>query len=213
MPSDRPYVIINCAVSVDGKLALPSRRQTKISSADDMKRVYELRSQVDAVIVGVGTIIADDPGLVVKFDGKLAEKQPLRVVLDTTGRTPDDAEVVDDRAPSLIAVGESCQKKWEGVDLVVCGKDRIILETLLEELHNRGIKKVLVEGGGETLWSFISEGFVDEMYVFIGNIVIGGKDSPTLADGTGVLKEEDIIKLELVDIKKMDGGLLLHYKL
>ena len=157
MLATRPYVIINCAISADGKLALPIRKQTKISSKEDMKRVYELRSQCDAIIVGVSTIIADDPGLVVKFDGKLAEKQPLRIVLDTQGRIPDGAEVLDERAPTLIAIGKDCSREFTGVDTFICGEAKIDLEALLEELHSRGIKKLLVEGGGETLWSFISE--------------------------------------------------------
>lgn len=212
MSAGRPYVIINCAMSVDGKLALPIRKQTKISSKEDMDRVYRLRHDCDAIIVGIGTILADDPGLVVKFDGKLADKQPLRVVLDTLGRTPDDAEVLDDRAPTLIAIGDGCSKELDGVETIVCGRHRIELKKLLEILADRGVKKVLVEGGGETLWSFISQKLVDEIYIFIGNMVIGGSNSPTLADGEGAKTANDIIGLELIESKEMDGGLLLHYK-
>ena len=213
MSEARPYVIINCAMSADGKLALPIRKQTKISSKEDMDRVYRLRSECDAVIVGVGTILADNPGLVVKFHGKLAEKQPLRVVLDTHGRTPDDSEVLDDRAPTLIAVGEGTQKQWERAETVVCGRNRVDLNKLLSVLYERGIKKVLVEGGGETLWSFLSLKLVDEMTVFVGCMIIGGADSPTMADGPGARTPEEIIGLELIDSRQMDGGILLHYKL
>jgi 2,5-diamino-6-(ribosylamino)-4(3H)-pyrimidinone 5'-phosphate reductase len=200
-------------MSVDGKLALPIRKQTKISSKDDMDRVYRLRHQCDAVLVGVGTILADDPGLVVKFGGELADNQPLRVVLDTQGRTPEDAEVLDDRAPTLIAVGEGCIRDWGETETVVCGRHKINLEKLLSILADRGIKKVLVEGGGETLWSFISQKLVDELYVFMGNMVIGGAGSPTMADGEGARTIDDIVGLELIESKEMDGGLLLHYKL
>ena len=190
----------------------PSKYSLEISSEDDMKRVYELRSHCDAVIVGVNTILADDPGLVVKFDGKLADRQPLRVVLDTHGRTPEGAEVLDDRAPTLIAVGENCKREWAGIETVVCGKNRIDLKLLLKKLTERGVKKVLVEGGGETLWSFLSEKMVDDMFVFVGNMVIGGRESPTLADGEGAQSADKIIRLELVEIKKMDGGILAHYR-
>jgi 2,5-diamino-6-(ribosylamino)-4(3H)-pyrimidinone 5'-phosphate reductase len=212
MSADKPYVIINCAISVDGKLALPIRKQTKISSREDMDRVYELRSQCDAVIVGVNTILADDPGLVVKKDGKLAERQPLRVVLDTKGRTPENAEVLDERAKTIIAVGEESTRNWQEVESIVCGKDKIDLKLLLEELSKRGIKKVLVEGGGEVIWSFLSEKIVDELFVFMGSMVIGGRGSPTLADGKGAQTVEDIIKLDLIESTKMDGGVLFHYK-
>ncbi|UCH87982.1 MAG: 2,5-diamino-6-(ribosylamino)-4(3H)-pyrimidinone 5'-phosphate reductase [Thermoplasmata archaeon] len=213
MHANRPNVIINCAMSVDGKLALPMRKQTRISSQDDMDRVYKLRSMCDAIIVGVGTILADDPGLVVKLDGKLSEHQPLRVVLDTNGRTPEGAEVLDDRATTLIAVGEDCTTKWAGAETIVCGKEKIDIKQLLEELKKRDIQKVLVEGGGETIWSFLHTKLVDDMYVFIGSMVIGGKDSPTLADGEGSPTSNEIIPLDLEEMRQMEGGILLHYRL
>jgi 2,5-diamino-6-(ribosylamino)-4(3H)-pyrimidinone 5'-phosphate reductase len=199
-------------MSVDGKLALPERKQTKISSEEDMKRVYELRGKCDAVMVGVGTVLTDNPGLVVKLDGKLAAKQPLRVVLDSQGRTPADAEVLDGRAPSLIAVSEQNTSTWEGTEVAVCGTEKVDLKQILKELSSRGVEKVLVEGGGTVIWSFLSEKLVDDMYVYIGSMVIGGSSSPTLADGEGAPAPEAIIPLALEDIKKMEGGVLMHYK-
>jgi len=89
----RPEVTVNCAMTADGKIAGRTRKQMRISSREDMERVRRLRSTSDAILVGVGTVIADDPHLTVK--GLTFEENPLRVVLDSSGRTPDDAQVLD----------------------------------------------------------------------------------------------------------------------
>ncbi|MGB9884681.1 MAG: RibD family protein, partial [Methanomassiliicoccales archaeon] len=104
----RPFVIVNCAMTPDGKIAGKERRQVRISSQEDLERVKKLRASCDAILVGIGTVLADDPHLTVK-DPQL-EKKPLRVVLDSHGRTPDNAKVLDRNAPTLIATAEECRK-------------------------------------------------------------------------------------------------------
>jgi len=204
----RPKVIVNMAMSADGKIALPDRTEVKISGEEDFKRVHELRNNVDAILVGIGTILADDPKLTVKEKFVEAPSHPLKVVLDSKGRTPPDAQLYDE-GKYLIATAEDVDKPgW-----LQCGDgDRVDLKILLDELSKRGVEELLVEGGGEVVYSFIKEGLVDELYLFVGSTMIGGKDAPTPADGQGAGVLEDIVDLELIDHHRLDDGILLHYK-
>jgi 2,5-diamino-6-(ribosylamino)-4(3H)-pyrimidinone 5'-phosphate reductase len=205
----RPFVIVNCAMTPDGKIAGRSRRQVRISSQEDMERVQSLRASSDAILVGIGTILADDPHLTVKGIGP--EKIPLRVVLDSKGRTPEGARVLDSRAPTLIVTAEECSKTWEGAETFRCGGGRVDLQILLRELHRRGVKSVLVEGGGEVIWSFFSGGFVDRYCVFVGNMIIGGRVSPTPVDGEG-FPDDKTIPLRLIEVTRLGSGVLLSYE-
>src|SRR5512136_1773557 len=98
----RPYVIINCAMSADGKIASPMRKQMQISCDEDIKRMYRLRNECDTVLVGVGTILTDNPKLTVKEKYVKHPRQPLRVVLDSKGRTPPHALVLNNVSKTLI---------------------------------------------------------------------------------------------------------------
>lgn len=207
----RPRVLINCAMSADGKLALPSRKQTRISSEDDMARVYRLRNDADAVLVGVNTVISDDPKLTVKRKYVNEPRNPLRIVLDSRGRTPPNSRVLDGTAPSLVVTSEECDAQFDGVETLRCGKGRVDLMRLLEILSERGIERVLVEGGGNVIWSFIEKGLFDELTIYVGSMVIGGSVSPTPADGEGATSEEGIVPLKLVGIERLGNGVLLRY--
>lgn len=203
----RPYVHINCAMSADGKIAGPERRQVRISSDEDKARVKGLRMRYDAILVGVGTILADDPHLTVK--GRSREENQLRVVIDPHGRTPADALVVDDRARTIIFTSSSCDREWPGAEAVRL--DPVDVPGILEALWDRGIRSVLVEGGGTTIASFFAAGAVDEFTVFVGNFVIGGSGSPTPADGPGWVREGGF-RLRLCGAETLGDGVLLSYR-
>ncbi len=207
----KPRVIVNCAMSADGKIALPTRRQTRISSGEDMRRVHELRNSVDVIIVGVGTVLADDPSLLVSPEHVSEIRNPVRLVLDSSGRTPDDAAVFDGGADTIVATSDECSRDFGGAGIIRCGKGRVDLTKLMSILHDRGHSTVLVEGGGDVIWSFFREQLVDEFKVFVGSIIIGGKDSPTPADGEGFHSLADVAKLELVAHTALGEGLLLEY--
>ena len=206
-----PYVIINCAMSADGKIALPSRKQTRISNEEDMRRVHELRHASDAVLVGIGTVLSDDPKLTVKDKYVPNPRQPLRIVLDSRGRTPVGSEVLSDAAPTLIIVTEQCSNHFPNAEVITCGKDKVDLHMLMERQDSRGIKKLLVEGGESVIWSFLKERLADELYIFMGTMVIGGESSPTPAGGEGAQSEEEIISMILKDVNRFGEGVLLHY--
>ena len=207
----KPRVIVNCAMSADGKIALPTRRQTKISSDEDMKRVHELRNSVDVIIVGIGTVMADDPSLLVSPKHVSEIRNPVRLVLDSSGRTPDDAAVFDGDAETIVATSDECSRDFGGAEAIRCGKGRVNLTKLMSTLHDRGHSSVLVEGGGDVIWSFFREQLVDEFRVFIGSIIIGGKGSPTPVDGEGFRSLVDVARLELVAHTALGDGLLLEY--
>ena len=206
----KPYVIVNCAMSVDGKIALANRKQMRISNEEDMKRVYMLRNECDAVLVGIGTVLNDDPKLTVKEKYVKNPSQPLRIVLDSNFRTPKNAEVMSKDAPTLIVT--TCREFKEGnIEVIKCGKGKVDLKRLMKILYERGIKKLMVEGGETVIWEFLKNGLVDELSVFIAPIIIGGKNSPTLAGGEGALSPKKIIKMRLVESKKLGDGILLKF--
>jgi 2,5-diamino-6-(ribosylamino)-4(3H)-pyrimidinone 5'-phosphate reductase len=206
----RPRVVINCAASVDGKTALPDGRPAAISSREDFARVHRLRAASDAILVGIGTVLADDPSLVVKEEFAPGARNPLRVVLDSNGRTPDSARVLDGRAKTVIFTAEACRKEWSGADAVRAGISRVDLAKALDALGGMGVRSVMVEGGGTVIWEFIRLGLADEVKIFVGDMVIGGK-GPSLANGSGVKDIAESVRLKLVKATPMQGGVLLEY--
>lgn len=203
----RPFVHVNCAMTADGKIAGRSRRQIRISSPEDLSRVRALRIESDAIMVGIGTVLSDDPHLTVKG----AKMNPVRIVLDSNGKTPDTARVLDGRAPTIIATSEECERAWKNAEVIRVGKERVDLEKLLGILYERGIRKLMVEGGGEVLWSFFRKGLVDRYTVFVGSMIAGGRTSPTPVDGEG-FDDGEILKLRLIGCEKFGEGVLLTYE-
>lgn len=199
-------------MSADGKIALPSGVQTKISNEEDMKRVHFLRNECDGILVGVNTIISDDPKLTVKEKYVKNPRKPVRIVLDSKCRVPDNANVLDGSALTIIAVTEGYSRKIKNAEIIECGKDRVDLKKLLRILDEKGIRKLLVEGGSTVIWSFLNQRLADELMVFVGPVVIGGEKSPTPAGGVGVKRFEEIIPLKLIDVKRIGDGVLLHYE-
>ena len=203
----RPFIHVNCAMSADGKIAGTERKQVRISSEEDKNRVKNLRRKYDAILVGVGTVLSDDPHLTVK--GLSYDENPVRIVLDSRGRTPDDALVVNDAAPTVIVTRDDCGRTWRNAEVIRRGKDET-LSDVMERLADLGIESILVEGGGETIASFFREGLVDRYTVFVGGLIIGGRGSPTPADGDGWIAEGGF-GLELKNTEILGNGALLTF--
>jgi len=219
----RPFVFINTAMSADGKIATIERKQTRISGSLDFDRMDELRASSDAIMVGIGTVISDNPSLTVKSKERKEKRltaglleNPVRIVVDSMARTPDDADIFKKGdGKRIIAISESAPpEKVRGLsklaDVICIGKKSVDLEKLLFELKDRGIRKVMVEGGATLNWGLISKGLVDEIYTFIGNIIIGGKTAPTLADGEGYAY--DFRRLALISCEVLEEGVLIKWK-
>lgn len=206
----RPFVLVNCAMSADGKIAGVERRQVRISSGEDMTRVKGLRRRYDAILVGVGTVLADDPHLTAK--GLDYGEQPVRIVLDSHGRTPDAARILDDRAPTIVVTGEECERTWgPNVTVMRCGKGEVDLRTAMHRLaEDYGIENMVVEGGGEVIASFFRDRLVDKYSVFVGGLVIGGRTAPTPAGGDGWVSP-DGVSLDLDSVEALGNGALLTF--
>ncbi|RQG91334.1 2,5-diamino-6-(ribosylamino)-4(3H)-pyrimidinone 5'-phosphate reductase [Natrarchaeobius halalkaliphilus] len=215
------HVVVNAAMSADGKLSSRRRDQIVISGDADFERVDQLRADSDAVVVGVGTVLADDPHLTVKDETlcrrRLEEGQsehPARVVVDSTARTPTDAAVLDDAATTYVCVTDAAPVDSRmGIEnhaeLVTAGDDRVDLLRAFAALEARGLERLMVEGGGELIFSLFEAGLVDELQVFVGPTVIGGRDAPTLADGEGFVDEFPTLALE--SVRRLDDGALLRW--
>ena len=213
----RPYVIVNCAMSADGKIASPTRKPIRISGEEDIKRMYQLRNNCDAVLVGIETILADDPKLTVKEKYVQHPKQPLRVILDSNARTPPHALVLNDVSTTLIITRRGKQKYFSqsNVEVVECDLDKdgdLDVHQILDILHRKGVKKLLVEGGGSVIWTFLQNKVVDDLFIFIGPCIIGGKGAPTVADGKGI-EDTTVISLRVADVHRFGLGVLIHYQL
>jgi 2,5-diamino-6-(ribosylamino)-4(3H)-pyrimidinone 5'-phosphate reductase len=221
MAMERPFTFINSAMSADGKISSIQRRQISVSGREDLSRVAELRASSDAIMVGVGTILADDPGLGVKStDLRRARiragkaENPIRVVADSLARTPPDAKVLG--AGCILAVSRAAPEdrleQLEGMaDLVVFGDSRVDLGALMANLRSRGVRRLMVEGGATLNWSLIEAGLVDEIYIYTGPIIIGGESAPTLVDGLGFAF--NFPELDLVALERLGDGALLKWRM
>lgn len=203
-------MIINAAMSVDGKIALADGRGVRISNEEDVRRVHELRAKVDAILVGVGTILKDDPKLTVKPEYATG-RNPLRVVLDSDGKIPKTAHVLDGTTPTLVVTAADSDRRFPNADVFRCGKDEVDIHALLDHLGERGVKAVLVEGGSTVIWSFLRRRLADELKVFVGSAVLGGQGAPTLAGGEGVKRLEEAVRLKLERTSALGDGVLLEY--
>ncbi|UCF49446.1 MAG: 2,5-diamino-6-(ribosylamino)-4(3H)-pyrimidinone 5'-phosphate reductase [Thermoplasmatales archaeon] len=213
----RPKIVINCAMSADGKIALPTKKQLRISCEKDIERMYKLRHDSDAILVGINTILSDDPKLTVKEKYVKNPHQPIRIILDSNCKTPVDALAVNTQAKTWIITSGKCNKKFkDNVEIIKCETDAeglIDLEDLLEMLYNREIKTLLVEGGSTVIWNFLNNGLVDDIYVYMAPIIIGGSKTPTMADGEGIKSLDELINLEIVNVKRLGPGILFHFKM
>ena len=221
---ESPFVFINAAMSADGKISTVKRTQTRISGTEDFERVDSLRAGSDAIMVGIGTVLADDPSLTIKSEKRREERKrerkdenPWRIVVDSTARTPVDAEVLNKGegkriiAVSQRAILEDMGRLGEKADILVGGMEKVDLKKLLHDLWLRGVRRVMVEGGATLNWSLISQKLVDEIYTYVGNMILGGETAPTLVDGAGFGEEDAMVKLELLDVEKMDDGVLIRW--
>jgi 2,5-diamino-6-(ribosylamino)-4(3H)-pyrimidinone 5'-phosphate reductase len=216
------HVVVNAAMSVDGKLSSRRREQIAISGPEDFDRVDRIRAAADGIVVGIGTVLADDPHLTLDVTDRRVQRQrhgrdgnPARVVVDSDGRTPTDARVLDDEATTYVLVAESAPDDRRealadaGAEVIVAGDDRVDLAVAVDKLADAGLDRLMIEGGGEIIFSAFDAGLVDELSVYVGSLLIGGRDAPTLADGDGFVN--DFPDLTLDDIERFDDGVVLSY--
>ncbi len=205
-------MILNMASTIDGRIALRGKKPLKLSSEEDFARVHQLRSECQAVLVGVETVIADDPKLTVKRDLVPEGKDPLRIVLDSKGRLPRGASVLDGTAATLIVTAEECTEEFPPAEVIRCGSKSVALPGLLSLLSKRGIEKLLVEGGGTIAWSFLREGLVDTVHIYVSPVVVADGEAPSLFMGNVARTAEDLLRMNLQEVTVLGGGLLLTFR-
>lgn len=218
----RPYVILNAAMTLDGKIATQTG-SSNISGEDDLKRVHELRKECDAIMVGIGTVLADDPRLTVHKVDANPNDNPIRIVVDSKCRTPIAARITNKDAKTIIAGANEYKYdfvvsdryeafKNRGVEFFWSGDKRVDLFALMNYLHEEGIEKLMLEGGATLNFSMIKTGLIDEIRICVAPMVVGGINSKTFFDGDGFDTMDEAVKLELKDSYKLDKDLILTYK-
>src|SRR5437588_12132593 len=215
--NSRPCVILNAAMSLDGKIATYTG-DSRMSSPSDLRRVHRLRASVDGIMVGMRTLLRDDPKLTVKI---ARGRKPYRIIVDTTAQTPLTSYVVRTakQIPTIVAVTSRAPKnrieilEQRGVKVFVCGKGPLVsVKILLQTLGKLGIRKILLEGGGALNWSMLSSGLVDEISVAITSRILGGEKAVSLVEGKGIALVKDAVKLKLLRTSKYGPDLVVLYK-
>jgi 2,5-diamino-6-(ribosylamino)-4(3H)-pyrimidinone 5'-phosphate reductase len=211
-------VTINAAMTIDGKIATASGDST-ISSGEDLARMHRLRAASDAVVVGISTVLADDPQLTVRL---AKGKNPTRVVVDSKGRIPGDSQLLRSarKVRTIVAASKQARAadieriRQAGAEVIVVGKEAVDIKALFSALKNKmGFRRILVEGGGELNWSVLNLGLANELIVTIAPRVAGGRLATTLVEGDGYDTITQGPKFRLARVQKTKAGeLVLFYK-
>jgi 2,5-diamino-6-(ribosylamino)-4(3H)-pyrimidinone 5'-phosphate reductase len=207
-------------MSIDGKIST-RKNDSAISSKLDLVRVHKLRSTVDGLMIGISTVLQDDPMLNVRYS-TTAKKNPTRIIIDSKARIPLNSRIIEssNKIQTIIAVTHDASSRKikelqkKGAQVLVYGNGKVNLRNLFKQLEKMGLKKIIVEGGGEINWSVLKLGLVDELVVTISPVVIGGRDAITLVEGKGFTNISDGIKMELSNkIIQNKNEIVLFYKL
>ncbi len=190
--SGQPFVLWKAAMTLDGKIAARTGDSRWITGERARKEVHRLRARFDAILVGIGTVLADDPELTVR--GITGAVNPLRVIVDGNARIPPTAKALNSDAATVIVTRRDAPEDrldalWSAGVRVLGVRDvdgRIDLKYLMNELANMGVNSVLLEGGGELAASMIEAGLVDEGMIFIAPKIVGGREAKTPVEGTGI---------------------------
>lgn len=209
-------------MTLDGKIATSSG-SSNISGAKDLERVHELRKDCDGIMVGIGTVLADDPRLTVhKIDAKPSDN-PVRIVVDSKCRTPADARITNGDAKTIIAMANEYKDEFKasdkyeilkskGVKFFFSGDVQVDLKMLMIYLHEEGIDKLMLEGGSTLNFSMIKAGLIDEISICVAPMVVGGVNAKTFFDGEGFNTMDESVKLKLIDYYRLDKDFILNYK-
>jgi len=214
----RPFVTMKVATSLDGKIATSTGESKWITNESARIDVHRERHLHDAILVGIHTVLTDDPSLTTRLPN--GGKSPTRIILDTHLRTPPYAKVVTDgEAPTLIFVGSRVTNDkiarfdvFPKVEIVKMEEETIKIPSLLNELGRREITSVLVEGGAEVNDSFLQSGFINKLILYIAPKLIGGKEAPTSIGGKGIPLLNDVPSLEIESFETIGPDLKIVAK-
>ena len=217
MEKSSPYVILSAAMTLDGKIG-KNKTKIKLSSKKDKTRVHRLRANVDGILIGKNTLDADNPMLSVRYS---KGKNPVRILLDSRGTIKSSSKIIQscNKIPTiivttnLISKKNLCRLEKFPLEVIKCGKTSVDTVKLLKLLYKKDIKKILLEGGGTINWTFLKNGFVDEIIVTITPYILGGSNSISLVEGVGFKNLFPTKKLKLEKIQKIGSELVVYYRI
>lgn len=212
----KPFVVLKAAMTLDGKIATAIGQSKWITNETSRAYGYKLRDIYDGIMVGINTVIEDNPMLTARVDGG---KNPIRIVVDSSLKIDINANVVQDKsAKTIIATTDKADKdkilklQAQDVDVIVVDKDendKVDIEKLLDILGQKNICSILVEGGATLSGSFVAKKLVDKVYFFIAPKIIGGKEAKTSVAGTGILNLQEALALKDIQIEKLEEDILI----
>lgn len=212
----KPFVVLKAAMTLDGKIATATGQSKWITNETSRAYGYKLRDIYDGIMVGINTVIEDNPMLTARVDGG---KNPIRIVVDSSLKIDINANVVQDKsAKTIIATTDKADKdkflklQAQDVDVIVVDKDendKVDIEKLLDILGQQNICSILVEGGATLSGSFVAKKLVDKVYFFIAPKIIGGKEAKTPVAGTGILNLQEALTLKDIQIEKLEEDILI----
>ena len=202
-----PHVVLKLAASLDGKTAAADGSSRWITGEAARREVHVMRARADAVVVGSGTAMADDPSLTVRLDG-YAGRQPLRVLVDGSGRTPATGKLFDGDAPVVVATTSAApaaaRDRWERAGAEVLAFDPapagVPLGALMEALGKRDVQEVLIEGGSRLAASVLVEDIADRLVLYVAPKVVGGSTAPGVVGGTGAATIADALGVRIESV-------------
>jgi diaminohydroxyphosphoribosylaminopyrimidine deaminase/5-amino-6-(5-phosphoribosylamino)uracil reductase len=215
----RPFVLLKVAASLDGKIATVTGESRWITNERSRLLVHQLRDQVDAVMVGINTVLRDDPLLTTRLPGG-GGRDPMRIVVDTHLRIPCEARLLAASATACTLIATSpaaptdkrLQLEGAGAKILVVEGDGpgIPLGPLMDQLGAMQVTSILLEGGGELHCSALRAGIVDNVLYFLAPKLIGGRSAPMAIGGQGFARLEEAVSLERMQVRQLDGDLLIE---
>lgn len=212
----KPFVVLKAAMTLDGKIATATGQSKWITNETSRAYGYKLRDIYDGIMVGINTVIEDNPMLTARVDGG---KNPIRIVVDSSLKIDINANVVQDKsAKTIVATTDKADKdkilklQAQDVDVIVVDKDKndkVDIEKLLDILGQQNICSILVEGGATLSGSFVAKKLVDKVYFFIAPKIVGGKEAKTPVAGTGILNLQEALALKDIQVEKLDEDILI----
>ena len=217
MLTSTPFVISKYAMTLDGKIATHTGHSQWITSEEARRQVHELRNEVDGILVGVGTVLKDNPTLTTRLPDRVG-KNPIRIILDSQLRTPIEANVVNTKEAQTIIVcatdvdeAKVEQLQQKGVQIIKISKDNsgLNLKEMLKQLYIHGITDILLEGGAEVNASFLRENLIQKVHVYIAPKILGGQHSKTPFGGEDVDYIDNALQLQFDTVKQVGPDLFV----
>lgn len=212
----KPFIVLKVAMTLDGKIATATGQSKWITNETSRAYGYKLRDIYDGIMVGINTVIEDNPMLTARVDGG---KNPIRIVVDSSLKIDINANVVQDKSvKTIIATTDKADKdkilklQAQDIDVIVVDKDendKVDIEKLLDILGQQNICSILVEGGATLSGSFVAKKLVDKVYFFIAPKIVGGKEAKTPVAGTGILNLQEALALKDIQIEKLEEDILI----